>query len=101
MNTAIHPVMAAALAPFAPKSSNVHALASEYAVGLYRKALEKFNWQFEHAEEHAVWARGSNDLANLRRMQRDIDPDGSIWMSYPGAHTHGAPQPIVREGGAA
>ena len=67
----------------------------------YRAALARFDWQFEIADDHAAWARGTNALARLRRMQRELDPTGAIWMSYPGAQTHGAPLPIVREGGAA
>ncbi len=94
----LSPVMAAALAPFAPRSSEVHALASEYAIGLYRKALEAFDWQFEFSDDHARWALGHNALSNLYRMQRTLDPDGSIWLSYAGAHTHGAPQPRIQGG---
>ena len=63
----------------------------------YKALLESMNWQFEFSDEHAVWARGSNALARLHRMQRELDPSGEIWMSYPGAHKHGAPQPRVCE----
>lgn len=97
----LSPVMSAALAPYAPPSSEVHALATEYAIGLYRKALETFDWQYEFADTLDRWARGNNDLSNLRRMQRTLDPDGSIWLSYPGAHTLQAPKPVIRTGGEA
>lgn len=97
----LSPVMATALAPFAPPSSEVHAIAPKYAIGLYRKALASFDWQYDQADTQHRWANGHNDLANLYLLQRTLDPDGSIWLSYPGAHTDGAPQPRVQNGGAA
>ena len=63
----------------------------------YRAALAAMDWQFEHTDEHRRWAAGTNALARLHRMQRQLDPAGEIWMQTPGANTHGAPQPSVLE----
>lgn len=62
----------------------------------YRAALDAFDWQYEMADDHQAWARGTNALARLRRMQLQVDPDGSIWGAHPGAQCFGAPHPIVR-----
>lgn len=83
----VHPVFQQALASMAPASPLTE----------YHKALAAFDWQFEFSDEHAVWARGVNSLARLHRMQRELDPTGEIWNSYPGAHFHGAPRPMVVE----
>ena len=61
----------------------------------YHTALRNFDWQFEFTDEHAKWAKGHNDLARLYAMQKDLDQDGTIWLSYPGSKTHGAPQPRI------
>lgn len=82
-----HPVMQQALAAIAPASPLTQ----------YHQALAAFDWQFEHSDEHAVWARGHNALSRLHKLQRELDPTGEIWLSYPGAHGHGAPQPRVAE----
>lgn len=63
----------------------------------YRAALAAMDWQFEHTDEHRRWVNGTNALARLHRMQREVDPTGEIWLSYPGAHTHLAPQPRILE----
>jgi len=82
---AAHPIFQQALAPFAPPS----------LLTKYHQALQAFDWQFEFSDDHDVWARGTNALARLRRMQREVDPDGSIWRSYPQSRQHGAPQPVL------
>lgn len=63
----------------------------------YRAALAAMDWQFEHTDEHRRWANGTNALARLHRMQREVDPTGEVWLSYPGAQTHLAPQPRILE----
>lgn len=83
----VHPILQQALAGVAPTSPLTE----------YHKALSAFDWQFEFADDHQRWASGNNSLSRLHRMQREIDADGAIWMSYPGAHKHGAPQPRVCE----
>ncbi len=61
----------------------------------YCKALENFDWQFAFTDNHATWVRGSNALSMLRWMQRQVDPDGVLWMQAPGAQSHGAPKPEI------
>jgi hypothetical protein len=62
----------------------------------YLKALDAFDWNFEHADEHARWARGFNALARLRKAQKEHDPDGAMWLSTPGSDAHGAPRPCLK-----
>lgn len=83
----INPIMQAAVAPFAPPSP----------LNAYHAALSKFDWDFDARDDHSRWAEGHNALARLRKMQAELDPTGEIWMSYPGACGHGAPQPRVKE----
>ena len=61
----------------------------------YHNALRNFDWQFEFSDEHAKWAKGHNNLMRLYAMQKELDIDGTIWLSYPGSKTHGAPQPRI------
>jgi hypothetical protein len=63
----------------------------------YRAALAAMDWQFEFSDEHARWAAGTNALARLHRLQRELDPSGDIWMQTPGAHGHGAPSPNIAQ----
>ena len=63
----------------------------------YRAALAAMDWQFEHTDEHRRWANGTNALARLHRMQREVDPTGEVWLSHPGAQTPLAPKPQILE----
>lgn len=89
MNTNLHPIFAQALAGWAPQDSEVRKLAA------YHDLLASFDWQFNHADEHAKWEDGKKAYERLVRLQMDIDPDAEIWMSYPGASKHGAAQPVL------
>ncbi len=82
-----HPVMQQALVAIAPASP----------LTKYHQALAAMNWQFEFSDDHQQWATGNNMLSRLHKLQRELDPTGEIWLSYPGAHGHGAPQPRVAE----
>jgi hypothetical protein len=62
----------------------------------YGAALRRFDWQFQFSDDHTVWAAGSNALARLHKMQRQIDPDGVMWLATPGARGHGAPGPQIQ-----
>jgi hypothetical protein len=60
----------------------------------YRESLRRFDWQFEFSDDAGVRFRALYNLAELRRMQTALDPDGSIWRAVaPGGH--GEPQPKV------
>lgn len=92
MNTNLHPIFARALAGWAPQDSEVRKLAA------YHDLLASFDWQYAYADEHARFKAGVKAHERLRCLQMDIDPDASIWMSYPGAQKHGAAQPVLRGG---
>jgi hypothetical protein len=77
----------------APRATN----SQDFAMVEYRAALAGMDWQFEFCDEHAKWAAGTNALARLHRMQRELDPSGDIWLSFPGALSHGAPRPHITQ----
>jgi hypothetical protein len=82
-----NPIMQQALAPFAPPVES-----DELAA--YRGLLRDFDWQFEFSDDASVRRHALDNLAELRRMQTALDPDGSIWRAVaPGGH--GEPQPKV------
>ena len=89
----LHPVMTQALRGFAPPQSAVH----QPTLAEYQQALSGFDWQYQFSDDHSRWAAGTNALARLQRMQRQLDPSGEVWMQTPGAHGHGAPRPLVLE----
>lgn len=100
MNTNLHPIFANLW--FFPKSPEAEeALKAEERnrkLAAYHDLLSGFDWQFNHADEHARWKQGKAAHERLVKLQMDIDPDASIWMSYPGANKHGAAQPVLRGG---
>lgn len=67
------------------------------ALAAYRAALASFDWQYAMADDHTRWARGTNALARLHKMQLALDPDGEIWLATPGARGHGAPHPLQQQ----
>ncbi len=79
----IHQILQQALAPFSPPSD----------LARYHNLLSRMDWQYEFSDDHSVYIRGKKMLDELRELQKQVDPDGSIWISYPGAKKHGAPQP--------
>ena len=90
MSSNLHPIFAAALAPFAPQDSTVRRIAE------YQQALRTFDWAFEFSDDHATWCKGDRRLRELRAMQAELDPTGEIWRGIqpPG---FGIPGPVVRE----
>jgi hypothetical protein len=62
----------------------------------YGQALKAFDWQFQFADDHRRYLAGEEALRKLHKMQRQIDPDGVMWLSTPGARGHGAPQPQIQ-----
>jgi hypothetical protein len=94
---AVHPVFAPFMAWFAPEDPEQE---KARALAAYHELLSTFDWQFNHAEEHAAWKRGQKAYERLLCLQMEVDPDASIWMSYPGAQQWGAAQPQLRGGAA-
>lgn len=82
-----HPIIAAALAPFAPPAE-----APELAA--YRQRLRRFDWQFEFADDLSVLRAARAELVELRRLQALLDPEGRIWLAV-APQGHGIPCPIV------
>lgn len=83
----LHPVMAAALKPFAPQKVD--------AMEEYKTALRQFDWQYQFADDYRQYMSGLDALQHLHRMQLKVDPDGVVWMQLR-PDVHGAPMPIVR-----
>jgi hypothetical protein len=89
MTSNLHPIMQQALAPFAPPAESAE-------LAFYRKRLRCFDWQFHFSDDASAVRIARVELANLHRMQAELDPDGRIWRAVaPGGH--GEPQPITKE----
>lgn len=87
----LHPIMQQALAPFAPRTELTE----------YHAALSRFDWAFELSDDAERVARVRRDLAELLAMQRKVDQDGEIWMSYLPSGCFTAPRPAVWTDGEA
>ena len=48
----------------------------------YLEALKVMDWQFQFSDDQAVWRQGTQAYAALREMQRQYDPDYSIWNQH-------------------
>lgn len=81
----LHPVMQQALAPFAPPT----------ALTEYHAALSRFDWGFELSDDARRVERTRDALIELLKMQREVDKDGSIWMSYLPHGCFTAPRPVL------
>lgn len=78
--TELHPVFAGVLA--AIETAPVIAARLSAATESYERALKLFDWNFEYSDhgENVRLSRGR--LRTLRDLQRDLDPDGVIWMRH-------------------
>lgn len=66
----------------------------------YRAALATFDWQGEFIDDRRKRGLWQQSLYRLHDMQRELDPDGAIWLSVmprdaAGKPQHGAPLPIT------
>lgn len=48
----------------------------------YTDALRKFDWSFEFSDDHWHYRKCHHELAELRDLQKSVDPDGSLWNQY-------------------
>ncbi len=87
----LDPVIASALVSMAPAHSICHRLAA------YHDILSMLDWQYQFADDHAVFKRGEQMVARAHLLQAEVDPSGDLWRSYSGSRMHGAPQPKVVE----
>lgn len=63
-----------------PPAEQIDLLAARRAS--YVEALRQMDWQFEYADDHRAWKRGSTELERLRREQAVVDADGSLWRRH-------------------
>lgn len=75
-NSQLHPVFRAALSAF------VHSDALAIQRAAYVKALQRHDWSHEFSDDGAVARRGRESLAQLRMVQRELDPEFFIWNTY-------------------
>ncbi|HTH08055.1 MAG TPA: hypothetical protein VMA55_00670 [Acidovorax sp.] len=93
---AVHPAFAPFLAWFAPEDPEQE---KARKLAAYHDLLSSFDWQYNFADDHDHrWKRGQKAYERLLCLQMEVDPDASIWMSYPGAQQWGAAQPQLRGG---
>lgn len=52
------------------------------AIAEYVQALKDHDWSFEFSDDHAAYIRGTNSLARLRRMQRELDSEYVLWDAH-------------------
>ena len=71
MNTAQHTVV--------PLRSIDLASPSLGEIAQYVQALKDHDWSFDYTDDNAVYQRGFNSLAKIKRLQKLIDPDGTLW----------------------
>lgn len=48
----------------------------------YVADLLRFDWQFEHSDDHSAWRRGRDELQRLRAERAVVDPDGKLWAIH-------------------
>lgn len=48
----------------------------------YYTALTFHDWYYQYSDCHRVWEAGQNAMDKLRQMQKELDPDFSIWNQY-------------------
>lgn len=48
----------------------------------YRRCLACHDWTFEYSDDHSVWRRGCAELAEIQRLQQQLDPKFKIWNEY-------------------
>lgn len=70
-----------------PYATRQHAVSSPVAPATlaeraeaYIAALKRFDWQFEHADDHRAWRRGRDELVRLRAERAVVDPGSVIWL---------------------
>lgn len=48
----------------------------------YVTLLQRHDWSHEFSDDHGAYTRGREQLAELRLVQREIDPDFAIWNQH-------------------
>lgn len=78
MSTAIHPVFAGIVASL----QTAPAAVQEAKRSAYVTLLQRHDWSHEFSDDHGAYTRGREQLAELRLVQREIDPDFAIWNQH-------------------
>jgi hypothetical protein len=86
-NGHVHPIFASMLDTFCRPAA-----LQDIKREAYERMLRAHEWSFEFSDDASVYARGREQLAELRLVQREIDPDFSTWNQ----HCH----PACRDGAA-
>ena len=48
----------------------------------YVHALTRHDWHYEYSDDHAAWLRGNAERAALQQIQRQLDPDYTVWNAH-------------------
>ena len=70
------------MSAIASAAINSHAQAQSAQVNAYIKLLQRMDWSFEMSDDQRVWRAGRDSLAELRMVQRELDPDFVVWNRY-------------------
>jgi hypothetical protein len=62
-----------------PRLTLVSASPSLGDIAAYVQALKDHDWEYQFSDEHAVYQRGFNGYSNLKRVQKRIDAEGTLW----------------------
>jgi len=48
----------------------------------YVASLLRFDWSFEHSDDHAHWKRCRDELQRLRIVREEVDKDHALWRRH-------------------
>lgn len=51
-------------------------------IAVYVQALKDHDWEYQFSDDHSVYQRGFNAYSNLKRMQRALDADATLWNAH-------------------
>jgi hypothetical protein len=77
--TSQHRADAELIASIGPHLRVVPASPSLGDIAAYVQALKDHDWEFSYTDDHSVYQRGHNSLAKIKRLQKLVDPDGTLW----------------------
>lgn len=74
----LHPIFAGILDDI--ESSTV--IARRVQREAYIRLLQSHEFAYEFSDDHKVWMRGADERAQLRILQREVDPSGALWNQH-------------------
>lgn len=48
----------------------------------YRELLAKHDWFYSYSDDYSVYRRGEDNMAQIRRLQPQVDQDFSVYNTY-------------------